>query len=206
MYAHGYGGSRNEISLHMGRHNAMGYAMCSLDSYGHGLTRWREDPVAGAAIRLVAGMSLIAMALQNSTGLLTNGRDRDLNNDGLADPGADMWTSDVFHTRDMVRQSVVEYMQFVRMLRSMDGRTLTFTVMSWVMLIWMVKSILVVLKIPLVCGESRWAVSSLVSSLGQNPVLMLFHQMQVVQDWLISVFEQDKQVFPMLLSCRCSVN
>ena len=67
MYAHGYGGSRNEISLHMGRHNAMGYAMCSLDSYGHGLNRWREDPVAGAAIRL-AVLSLIAMALQNSAG------------------------------------------------------------------------------------------------------------------------------------------
>ena len=125
MYAHGYGGSRNEISLHMGRHNAMGYAMCSLDSYGHGLTRWREDPIAGAAIR-VAGIEFERNGIPELTGLLTNGRDRDLNNDGLADPGADMWTSDVFHTRDMVRQSVVEYMQFVRMLRSMDGENTDF--------------------------------------------------------------------------------
>ena len=125
MYAHGYGGSRNEISLHMGRHNAMGYAMCSLDSYGHGLTRWREDPIAGAAIR-VAGVEFDRNGIPELTGLLTNGRDRDLNNDGLADPGADMWTSDVFHTRDMVRQSVVEYMQFVRMLRSMDGENTDF--------------------------------------------------------------------------------
>ena len=56
--------------------------------------------------------------------LLLAGRDRDLNNDGLPDPGADMWTADVFHTRDMVRQSVLEQMQFVRILRHMDGETL----------------------------------------------------------------------------------
>ena len=114
-----------KISLHMGRHNAMGYAMCSLDSYGHGLNRWREDPVAGAAIR-VGRNEFERNGVVELGGLLTNGRDRDLNNDGLADPGADMWTSDVFHTRDMVRQSVVEYMQFVRMLRSMDGENTDF--------------------------------------------------------------------------------
>ena len=49
--------------------------------------------------------------------LLLVGRDRDLNNDGLADSGGDMWTADLFHTRDMVRQSVVDHMQFVRILR-----------------------------------------------------------------------------------------
>ena len=32
-----------------------------------------------------------------------------------------MWTSDVFHTRDMVRQSVLETVQMVRILRNMDG-------------------------------------------------------------------------------------
>ena len=46
----------------------------------------------------------------------------DVNNDGLEDPGADMWTADLFHTRDMVRQSVLEYIQFVRILRSFDGK------------------------------------------------------------------------------------
>ena len=112
-------------------------------------------------------------------GLLTNGRDRDLN-DGLADPGADMWTSDVFHTRDMVRQSVVEYMQFVRMLRSMDGENLDFhgNVLGDVDLDGQID----------IGGPENtigmWGislgVSSLASSLGQNRVLMLFHQMQVV--------------------------
>ena len=153
--------------------------MCSLDSYGHGLTRWREDPVAGAAI-IVAGMEFERNGVPELTGLLTNGRDRDLNNDGLADPGADMWTSDVFHTRDMVRQSVVEYMQFVRMLRSMDGENLDFhgNVLGDVDLDGQID----------IGGPENtlgmWGifigVSSLASSLGQNRVLMLFHQMQVV--------------------------
>ena len=125
LYAHGYGGSRNEIMLHMGRHNAMGYALCSLDSYGHGLQRWNEDPVAGSTLA-IAGMEFNRDGIPELTGMVTNGRDRDLNNDGLADPGADMWTSDVFHTRDMVRQSVLEYMQFVRILRSMDGENTDF--------------------------------------------------------------------------------
>ena len=102
----------------------MGYAMCSLDSYGHGLTRWRRCNCR-AAIRL-AGFEFERNGIPELTGLLTSGRDRDINNDGLADPGADMWTSDVFHTRDMVRQSVLEYMQFVRMLRSMNGEAVDF--------------------------------------------------------------------------------
>ena len=120
LYAHGYGGSRNETMLHMGRHNAMGYAMCGVDSYGHGLNRWKEDPVAGSALTL-AGLEFSRDGIPELGGLVVLGRDRDLNNDGLSDPGADMWTSDVFHTRDMVRQSVLEYMQLVRILRSMDG-------------------------------------------------------------------------------------
>ena len=120
LYAHGYGGSRNEIMLHMGRHNAMGYAMCGVDSYGHGLKRWSEDPISGSAITL-AGLEFNRDGIPELAGLVVLGRDRDLDNDGLSDPGADMWTSDVFHTRDMVRQSVLEYMQLTRILRAMDG-------------------------------------------------------------------------------------
>jgi hypothetical protein len=120
LYAHGYGSSRGELLNHMGRHAAMGYASCSLDSYGHGFTRLLDDP------EVARGYALLAPLLRrwNAPGMLrliAQGRDRDLTNNGLSDPGGDMWTADVFHTRDMVRQSVVEYMQFVRMLRGCDG-------------------------------------------------------------------------------------
>jgi hypothetical protein len=122
LYAHGYGGSRAEISLHMGRHNAMGVAACALDAYGHGLNVYRQDPLAAAAVASQAG-KFAALGVPELPGLLTIGRDRDLDNDGIADPGMDQWTSDIFHTRDMVRQSALEVTQFVRILRHMDGTT-----------------------------------------------------------------------------------
>jgi hypothetical protein len=122
LYAHGYGGSRAEISLHMGRHNAMGVAACALDAYGHGLNVYRQDPLAAAAVASQAG-KFAGLGVPELPGLLTIGRDRDLDNDGIADPGMDQWTSDIFHTRDMVRQSALEVTQFVRILRHMDGTT-----------------------------------------------------------------------------------
>ena len=120
LYAHGYGGSRAEIINHMGRHAAMGQALCALDGFGHGLNVWSQDASIAeqydAAIGLFEAYKAGAFKL-----LLSKGRDRDLNNDGSADSGGDMWTADLFHTRDMVRQSTLEYMQFVRILRSFDG-------------------------------------------------------------------------------------
>ena len=122
FYGHGYGGSKAEITLHMGRHAGMGYALCSIDAYGHGLNRWLFDENEGFAL-VVAAERFGAAGVRELSTLLTYGRDRDLNNDGVADPGMDMWTSDVFHTRDMVRQSVLEEIQWVRILRHMDGST-----------------------------------------------------------------------------------
>ncbi len=121
-YGHGYGGSRAEITLHIGRHTAMGYALCSLDYYGHGLNRWIEDPAAATAMAL-AGVEFARDGVPELAPMIMLGRDRDLDNDGYSDSGADMWTADVFHTRDMVRQSTLEAMQFARILRSMDGET-----------------------------------------------------------------------------------
>ena len=124
LYAHGYGGARSEItSGHIGRTTAMGYAMCALDAYGHGLNRLLDVAASTEASffrgRLEAELGDLGIAGFSDT--LMRGRDRDLDNDGAADPGGDMWTSDVFHTRDMVRQTVLEYVQFVRTLRSVDG-------------------------------------------------------------------------------------
>ncbi len=123
LFGHGYGSNRAEMSLFMGRHTQMGQAACALDFYGHGLQRWLEDPVESATL-LLAGPTFAEYGVPDMKGLITLGRDRDLNNDGLSDPGADMWTADVFHTRDMLRQVAVEHMLFIRMLRHMDGETL----------------------------------------------------------------------------------
>jgi len=124
LYGHGYGSNRGEMSLHMGRHTQMGQAACALDFYGHGLNRWLNDPEAAATL-VLAGPQFSRYGVPDLKGIIALGRDRDINNDGMSDPGADMWTADVFHTRDMVRQTVLEHMQFIRMLRHMDGETRT---------------------------------------------------------------------------------
>ncbi len=129
LYGHGYGGARIEpITSHLGRTTAMGYALCALDSYGHGLEVVAEairgeTDFAGADATLfqLAAVLFRTYGAPDLPQLLLRGRDRDLNNDGQRDSGADMWTADLFHTRDMVRQTVLEHMQFVRLLRSMDG-------------------------------------------------------------------------------------
>ncbi len=120
LYGHGYGGNKGESLSHLGRHNAMGYAACGVDSFGHGFNRAAQDPQVGSALEL-AGLIFSRWGAEVLVDLVLNGRDRDLNNDGLADPGQDQWTADLFHTRDVVRQSVIDYMQMVRILRSMDG-------------------------------------------------------------------------------------
>ena len=121
IYAHGYGGSRAEIAVgHLGRTTNMGYALCALDAYGHGLNALLSDH-PDVQETSIAFSLLDRYGIPDYQQLLMKGRDRDLNNDGLQDSGADMWTSDIFHTRDMVRQTSLEYMQFVRILRGFDG-------------------------------------------------------------------------------------
>ena len=124
IYSHGYGGSRAEVSLHMGRHTAMGQAACAVDSYGHGVNRWLDPTNPEASGMVLAQGQFNVLGIPELGPLFLAGRDRDLNNDGKPDPGADQWTADVFHTRDMVRQSALEITQFVRILRHMDGETL----------------------------------------------------------------------------------
>ena len=121
LYAHGYRGSRAEVTTgHLGRTVSMGYAMCALDAYGHGLNILLGDNPFANELRILFSV-LSSYGIPDYQQLLMRGRDRDLTNDGLPDSGADMWTSDIFHTRDMVRQTVLEYSQFVRILRSFDG-------------------------------------------------------------------------------------
>ena len=54
---------------------------------------------------------------------LFKGRLRDLDNDGVGDPGGDFWTADSFHTRDVIRQTEVDWMQLIRLLKTFDGKT-----------------------------------------------------------------------------------
>ncbi|MCK6574107.1 hypothetical protein L6V77_23755 [Myxococcota bacterium] len=120
FYGHGYGGARFEMLGFAGHHARFGLATCSIDAAGHGLVIPPDYATAVNALLNTlksAGMDP-ALAVQG----VTAGRARDLNNDGVPDSGGDFWTADTFHTRDMVRQSAVDQLQLLRILRSFDGQ------------------------------------------------------------------------------------
>ena len=121
FYAHGYGSFKGEIVLHAGRHAQMGMAACGIDSYGHGRSTVFQSGCPGSSDFQIGKILLRRYGYPELGNMIFYGRDRDLNNDGCFDGGADQWTANLFHTRDIVRQSVLEQMQFVRILHAVDG-------------------------------------------------------------------------------------
>jgi hypothetical protein len=112
---HGYKSARIEHILGFGGTMAkFGLATIAIDAYGHGIG---VDPLVELLGRNIAhGYGLDAFA-----DAVFRGGSRDLDYDGIKDPGGDFWTADTFHTRDVVRQSIVDWMQLARVLRSFDG-------------------------------------------------------------------------------------
>lgn len=122
FYGHGYGGARFEMLGFAGHHARFGLATCGIDAMGHGLV---IPPDYQMLIDTLLTTALKGAGLDGKLAItaVTEGRTRDLNNDGVKDSGGDFWTADTFHTRDMVRQSAVDQLQLLRILRSFDGRT-----------------------------------------------------------------------------------
>ncbi len=117
IYGHGYRSSRFEGLGFTGNLAQVGVATCLMDSPGHGPTIDEEDR---EEILEVLGEFGLLPFLEH----LERARDADLDNDGEQDSGADMWTSDPFHTRDMIRQQVVDWFQMVRSLRACGTGTM----------------------------------------------------------------------------------
>ncbi len=125
IFAHGYTLSREEARMFMGRHAAFGLATCAIDSVGHGDELAGDNFELGAfgTMNIVEAFAKLAepLGVPGLMAALGEGRMRDLDMDGLRDSGGDFWTADLFHTRDVVRQSVLDLMQLIRILRSFDG-------------------------------------------------------------------------------------
>ncbi len=120
LYGHGYGSNRLEMLGFAGHHARAGLATCALDAYGHGVML---PPDQLATVKPLLGTLFTRVGIDGELALgnISAGRARDLNNDGFPDSGGDFWTADTFHTRDILRQSAVDWLQFVRVLRSFDG-------------------------------------------------------------------------------------
>ncbi len=116
IFIHGHGGDKVDGVLVAGILARYGIATLAYTCPSHGLGLDAVTLALAKSVLQGAGIPLLEAPL-------LDGRAIDWNHDGILDPGADYWTSYVFHTRDEVRQTMVDLMQIVRMLRSFDGKT-----------------------------------------------------------------------------------
>ena len=110
---HGYSSNRLEALTWSGYLAKHGVATFSIDCPSHGIALSESE-------RKQAGL-LSEIGLGGFLDNILKDRAHDQNGSGEKDSGADFWTSYLFHTRDMVRQCALDYMQLVRILRTWDG-------------------------------------------------------------------------------------
>lgn len=115
IFIHGHGGSKFDALPFAGLLASYGIATMGIDAPSHGLG------VTSVQLGLVRGFFKKAGLAALGESLIL-GRAVDWTGDGNVDSGDDFWTAYVFHTRDMVRQTMVDGMQVVRMLRGFDGK------------------------------------------------------------------------------------
>lgn len=112
IYGHGYTGNFSEMLIYAGNMAEHGLATVGINAMGHGL-------VLGDQFTQNTAAALLANAcIGPFYDAINQSRARDLNEDGVPDSGGDFWSSYLFHTRDGVRQSVLDHIQLVRILRS----------------------------------------------------------------------------------------
>ncbi len=114
VWSHGTTLHADEIIVRAGYFAKQGVAMMGINMPGHGL--YLEPGLQTLAASLLRGKCLSSWVKA-----ITTGRHRDLNGDGTPDSGGLLWTAHVFHSRDNIRQSVVDAMQATRVLRAWDG-------------------------------------------------------------------------------------
>ncbi len=119
---HGYTGNRFDGIQFAGYFARHGLATLAIDGPTHGLS---IDPDQQA----LASQLLGQLGLSNLVDAVFTGRAADLDGDGIVDSGADFWTSYLFHTRDLVRQYMLDLSQLARIVHSFDGhRTWDFNI------------------------------------------------------------------------------
>jgi hypothetical protein len=116
ILGHGYTGTKLDPLFYGGFFARHGLASIGMENVSHGIGLPAADKEVAKALFKAPGLEPFFNAL------IDNHRATDQDGDGVADSGADFWTSLIFHTRDVVRQTAVDYMQLIRILRSFDGQ------------------------------------------------------------------------------------
>ncbi len=115
ILGHGHTGNRFD-AINLGPYFARhGLATLAIDNPGHGLGLSEDE-------KNLAFLLLGRFGIQPFIEAAFKDRALDQNFDGVNDTGADYWDFYLFHTRDNVRQTALDYMQLVRILRAFDGR------------------------------------------------------------------------------------
>lgn len=115
ILSHGYTGNRFPIMQFAGYFAKHGLATIAIDGPSHGIGLTPEQEQLAKAL-------LANMGLGPAVDATLSDRAFDQDGDGIKDSGADFWTAYLFHTRDIVRQFMLDYSQLVRILRTWDGR------------------------------------------------------------------------------------
>ena len=118
VWSHGTTLSDIETLVRAGFFARSGLATIAYDAPGHGLVL--EPGQLTLARGLLWGACVVPW-LDN----VAKGRARDLDGDGVADSGGLLWTSYIAHSRDNIRQTVLDAVQLGRVLRGFDGQTRT---------------------------------------------------------------------------------
>lgn len=117
LLGHGYGSNRvGETIGFAGFLAQYGIATLAIDNVSHGLNLSPDELMEARNIMENYGISPVADAINK-------GRAVDYDKDGTPDSGVDFWTSYLFHTRDNLRQSTLDYAHLIRILRTFDGET-----------------------------------------------------------------------------------
>jgi len=114
FYGHGYTSMMLEALGFAGSLAKFGLATTGVACAHHGLG---EDEVFLSALRGVFQVEDLSPLGE----FILDDRARDMNGDGQKDSAGDFWTSYIFHTRDIVRQSALDHYALIRIFRSFDG-------------------------------------------------------------------------------------
>lgn len=117
ILGHGYSSSKTEMFAFHHYFSRMGLAVVAIDNVSHGFAMSPKDQQTLNDVFGALGVGGLAKAL-------TANRSWDQDLDGQEDSGADYWSAYTFHTRDVVRQTAVDYLQFIRVMRGFDGKRL----------------------------------------------------------------------------------
>lgn len=114
IVGHGHTGNRFD-AINLGPYFARyGLATLAIDNPGHGLSLSAEEREMAETVFNLFGLLPFTKAVFKD-------RARDLNYDGINDSGGDYWDFYMFHTRDNVRQTALDYMNLIRLFNSFDG-------------------------------------------------------------------------------------